>query len=71
MLYTIISEYDIFAKNEELPKFMDISGGKIEYTMSGKNKVVKSLFSTDPFIYLDKRYQPGRTLARGRRSQRV
>ena len=69
MLYTIISGYDVY--NSVLcacsaSKFMDVAGGKIEYTMSGKNKVVKSLFSTDPAMYLDKRYQPGRLIKSSR-----
>ncbi|MCD7889366.1 MAG: YlzJ-like family protein [Oscillospiraceae bacterium] len=62
MLYTIISEYDIFTRGEKPTRFMDIGKGKVEYTISGKNKVVKSLFSTDPRVYLDDRYTPGRHL---------
>lgn len=65
MLYTIISEYDIFTRGEPLSEYKDISpgnilSGKVEYTVSGKNKVIKSLFATDPRLYLDKRYTPGR-----------
>ncbi|MCD8005819.1 MAG: YlzJ-like family protein [Oscillospiraceae bacterium] len=65
MLYTVISEYDIFRRNEPLSKFRDIraengiSTAKVEYTVSGKNKVVKSLFATDPRLYLSKKYTPG------------
>ncbi len=62
MLYTIISEYDIFARGEKPTQFVNIAGGKVEYTVSGKNKVIKSLFSTDPRMYLEDRYQPGRPL---------
>ncbi|MCD7823365.1 MAG: YlzJ-like family protein [Oscillospiraceae bacterium] len=62
MLYTIISEYDIFTQSERPTQFMDIGNGKVEYTVSGKNKVVKSLFSTDPSMYLDKRYIPGKRI---------
>lgn len=62
MLYTVISVYDIFTKGEEPSRFKNISCGKVEYMMQGKNKVVKSLFSTDPAAYLDKRYQPGSRL---------
>ncbi len=62
MLYTIISEYDIFTKGEKPTRYMDIRNGKIEYTVSGKNKVVKSLFSTNPRMYLDERYLPGKRL---------
>lgn len=62
VLYTIISQYDVFTKEtngENVGKYINISGGKVEYIFSGKNKVVKSLFSTDPKMYLDKRYIPG------------
>lgn len=62
MLYTVISEYDIFTGGEQPGKYIDVSGGKVEYTVSGKNKLVKSLFSTDPKMYLDKRYIPGTKL---------
>lgn len=59
MLYTIISEYDVFTRGEQPGKYINVSGGRLEYTAVGKNKVVKSLFSTDPKMYLDKRYAPG------------
>ncbi len=62
MLYTIISEYDVFTRGEQPCKYLSVSGGKVEYTATGKNKVVKSLFSTDPKMYLDKRYIPGTKL---------
>lgn len=62
MLYTIISEFDIFSSTEKPAEFQDILGGKVEYIRSGKNKVIKSLFSTDPKLYLDLRYSPGRKL---------
>ena len=62
MLYTIISEYDIFTKGEKPTKFQNIANGKVEYTVSGKNKVIRSLFSTDPWAYLDERYQPGKRI---------
>lgn len=65
MLYTIISQYDVFTKETNggnVGKYMNISGGKVEYILSGKNKVVKSLFSTDPKMYLDQRYIPGAKL---------
>lgn len=65
MLYTVISQYDVFTKDttgENVGKYMNISGGKVEYIFCGKNKVVKSLFSTDPKMYLDKRYIPGARL---------
>lgn len=65
MLHTVVSSYDIFCDSKAdgpVIKIMNIPGGKIEYTVSGKNKVVKSLLSTDPRLYLDKRYIPGARL---------
>ncbi len=72
MLYTIISEYDIFTREGEIPqanRFRSIASGTngrcrgmVEYFVCGKNKVVKSLFSTDSEMYLDKRYFPGSRL---------
>lgn len=65
MLHTVVSSYDIFCDPKAggtVIKIMNIPGGKVEYTVSGKNKVVKSLFSTDPRLYLDKRYIPGARL---------
>ncbi len=61
-LYTIISEFDIFTNGEKPTEFLDIPSGKVEYIRCGKNKVVKSLFSTDPKLYLDVRYSPGKRL---------
>ncbi len=62
MLYTVISEYDIFASKLIVPQYHDIKGGRVEYTVSGNNKIITSLFSTDPKLYLDKRYTPGQIL---------
>lgn len=65
MLYTILSEYDIFLYDTKPSEFVNISGGKLEYIMLGKNKVIKGLFSTDPAMYLQKDYQPG-TVMKGK-----
>lgn len=65
MLYTVLSEYDIFLYDTKPSKVVDISGGKLEYITLGKNKVVKGLFSTDPAMYLQKDYQPG-TVMKGK-----
>ncbi len=65
MLYTVLSEYDIFLSDQKPSTVADISGGKLEYIMLGKNKVVKSLFSTDPKLYLQKCYLPG-TVMKGK-----
>ncbi len=62
MLYTIISQHDIFASQFAPASYSDIKGGRIEYTVKGNNKIITSLFSTDPKMYLDKRYSPGQIL---------
>lgn len=62
MLYTVISEYDIFYRNFRPRSYMNIKGGKLEYTGTGRNKTVVGLFSTDPAMYLNKNYQPGRRI---------
>ncbi len=62
MLYTIISEHDIFASEFSMPQFADIKGGRVEYKISGNNKIITSLFSTDPKMYLNKKYTPGQIL---------
>ena len=62
MLYTVISEYDVFCSDSPKRNYTDISGGKIEYTVSGRNKKIVGLFSTDPAMYLCKDYQPGKRI---------
>ncbi|MBQ8623406.1 MAG: hypothetical protein IJ424_03395 [Oscillospiraceae bacterium] len=62
MLYTVISPHDIFAKEFVPTQHLNINGGRVEYTLQGNNKIITSLFSTDPKLYLDKRYTPGRIL---------
>lgn len=62
MLYTVVSEYDIFLSNSEKRNYLDIKGGKLEYIGSGKNRKIVGLFSTDPAMYLNAEYQPGKTI---------
>lgn len=62
MLYTVVSEYDVFFPNAAKRNYADIKGGKVEYIAVGKNKKIVGLFSTDPALYLDKKYQPGKIL---------
>lgn len=62
MLYTVVSEYDIFYNRSGGRKYLDVKGGKLEYIGSGRNKTVVGLFSTDPKLYLNKDYQPGKTI---------
>ncbi|MFT3951477.1 MAG: YlzJ-like family protein [Oscillospiraceae bacterium] len=60
MLHTIVSELDVFAAQNvtEPPLFARIDGGMIEYRRNGKTGTVVRLHTTDPFLYLDKRYAP-------------
>lgn len=62
MLYTVVSEYDIFLSTSKERKYMSIKGGKLEYTGTGRNKRIVALFSTDPALYLNKDYQPGQKI---------
>ena len=69
MLYTVVSEYDVFMSNASKRNYMDIDGGKLEYIDFGKNRKIVGLFSTDPAMYLSKDYQPGRFIRQPRISQ--
>lgn len=62
MLYTVVSEYDVFFGRPYVRNYMDVNGGKLEYIRVGRNKTVVGLFSTDPAMYLRKDYQPGKIL---------
>ena len=62
MLYTVISQYDVFYEKYVPCSCSEINGLKIEYRACGSRKIITSLFSTDPKTYLDKRYLPGRVL---------
>lgn len=62
MLYTVVSEYDVFLSNSAQRNYLDIKGGKLEYIGSGKNRKIVGLFSTDPSLYLIKDYQPGQRI---------
>lgn len=59
MLYTVVSEYDVFSSQSKRRNYMDIAGGKLEYITCGKNRKIVGLFSTDPSMYLNKSYIPG------------
>lgn len=60
VLHTILCEYDVMqVQNAVLPpKTLTVSGGLVEYTETPEGRQVSRLFSTDPNLYLDKRYQP-------------
>lgn len=62
MLYTVVSEYDIFCQNAKSRTYMDIAGGKVEYIQSGRNRKIVGLFSTNPAMYLDNSLLPGRVI---------
>ena len=62
MLYTVVSEYDIFFSKSRARNYMNVDGGKLEYIGSGKNKKIVGLFSTDPAMYLRNDYQPGKRI---------
>lgn len=62
MLYTVVSEYDIFCQNAKRRTYMDIAGGKVEYIQHGRNRKIVGLFSTDPAMYLDNSLLPGRVI---------
>ena len=63
VIHSIVSDYDIFLNNGEGQTFsavetVAVCGGFIEVCECGGRKQVKRLFSTNPVLYLDKRYQP-------------
>ena len=62
MLYTVVSEYDVFLSNACGRNYIDIDGGKLEYIGSGKNRKIVGLFSTDPAMYLKEDYRPGKRI---------
>lgn len=63
IIHSIVSDYDIFLNSGEGQSFSAVStesvcGGFIEVSEYGGKKRVTRLFSTNPVLYLDKRYQP-------------
>ncbi len=59
LIHSIISENDIFFTNSvSAPVYENINGGMLEIENSGGKRQVKRLYSTNPFLYLDKRYSP-------------
>lgn len=62
VLYSIIDIADVLCENHNEAQCVlkQINGGFVELhssTLSGENKV-KRLYSTNPALYLDKRYYP-------------
>ncbi len=59
LIHSIISENDIFFTDSfSQPVFRNIEGGIIEIDSSVDVGKIRRLHSTNPYLYLDKRYQP-------------
>ncbi len=59
ILHTVISEDDIFrADPAQKTVFRRVNGGLVELEETPRGAVVNRLYSTDPAMYLDKRYLP-------------
>ncbi len=63
MLYTIISEQEIFPSTQPdgNNKFCEIAGGILEYREGAQNSVVR-LHSTNPRMYLKPEFAPDSTV---------
>lgn len=64
MMHTIISPLDVFADNSSAPETVvkRAGSGFAEYVRDGNGLRLQRLFSTDPAMYLDKKYTPGEYL---------
>lgn len=59
LIHSIVSENDIFFTDSvSQPVFRNIDGGLIEIDSSVGTGRIRRLHSTNPYLYLDKRYQP-------------
>lgn len=59
ILHSIIAMDDIFCKNSvNAPMYKEINGGILELDNFGDGAQIKRLHSTNPYLYLDKRYTP-------------
>ncbi len=59
ILHSIISMDDIFCRNSvNAPTYKEVDGGMLELECSGEESYIKRLYSTNPQLYLDKRYTP-------------
>ena len=59
LIHSIVSESDIFFTDSIIqPVFRNINGGFIEIDSSVGTGRIKRLYSTNPYLYLEKRYQP-------------
>lgn len=63
VIHSIVSLSDIFYNESESEgsykaEIMQIQGGYLEISGKGNEKCIRRLISTNPALYLDKRYQP-------------
>ncbi len=59
LIHSIVSEGDIFFTDSVSKSvFRNINGGMLEVENSDGDFQVKRLYSTNPYLYLDKRYSP-------------
>lgn len=59
LIHSIVSENDIFCINDIcMPVYENINGGFLEIENKNGTRGIKRLYSTDPYMYLDKRYMP-------------
>ena len=59
ILHSIIAMDDIFCKNSvNAPMYKEIDGGILEIDGNEGGYQIKRLHSTNPSLYLDKKYQP-------------
>lgn len=59
MIHSIISMDDIFfTENAANTEYCRISGGLLEVNTVGGEKRICRLYSTNPYLYLNRRYRP-------------
>lgn len=59
MIHSIISMDDIFfTENTVRTEYRPIGGGLLELSTVDGKKQIRRLHSTDPYLYLDRRFSP-------------
>lgn len=59
MIHSIISMDDIFfTENTVRTEYRPIDGGLLELNTVGGKKQIRRLHSTNPYLYLDRRFSP-------------
>ena len=63
IIHSIVSQNDIFCTNSIVqPSYENIKGGFVEINDTNGIKQINRLYSTNPYMYLDKRYTPYSTI---------